>query len=67
MPVKVGDLVQYVSQDRLYSKWFYSHLAEVQSISKNGYCRVKWLQPVIYYDNVTVTSDFAVEKFEVVG
>lgn len=64
--MKIGDLVQFSDHQDRYAKWFYSHMGEVISVT-NGHCRVKWLQPVLYYNNMTAISDFAVERFEVVG
>ena len=66
--MKVGDLVMFTDKGR-YAKWFFGQLGEVQSCgySSNGklHCRVKWLQPVKYFDGFATVSDFGADKFEV--
>jgi|TARA_R110001592_G_scaffold120430_1_gene324633 hypothetical protein len=67
--VKVGDLVMFSSHTSRYAKWFFGKLAVVQSVSYSGdgklHCRVKWLQPVKYFDTFATISDFAADNFEV--
>lgn len=65
--MKVGDLVQFIDDKGRYSRWFYSHMGEVVKVSKNDYCRVKWLNPVRYYDGFTAVSNFKIDKFEIIG
>ena len=66
--MKPGDVVMFKDEGR-YAKWFYGQLAIVQSCSyaKDGklHCRVKWIQPVKYFDGYSTISDFAADNFEV--
>ena len=66
--VKVGDLVRFIDEGT-YSKWFFSRYARVESITYDacgkGYCRVKWLWPVKYFQQMATISDFSADKFEV--
>jgi len=63
--VKVGDLVMFVCKGT-YAKWFYGKLGVCESSTpeKNS-CRVRWLEPVKYFDRYTTHSDFGWERFEV--
>jgi phage anti-repressor protein len=65
--VKIGDLVQFIDGKGRYSRWFYSQMGEVVNVSKNDYCRVKWLSPVRYHDSFAAVSDFKIDKFEIIG
>tara|TARA_E500000331_G_C16975905_1_gene591376 strand:+ start:487 stop:699 length:213 start_codon:yes stop_codon:yes gene_type:complete len=66
--MKENDLVMFTDEGT-YAKWFYGKLAIVQNVSyaNDGklHCRVRWLQPVLYFDRTTSTSDFAADKFTV--
>ena len=67
--MKLGDLVMFNNTKSRYAKWFYGQFAVVDSISYTldgkTYSRVKWLQPVKYFDRVSTYSDFAADNFEV--
>lgn len=63
--MKVGDLVMFVDEGT-YAKWFYGQLAICESSTEEKKsCRVRWLQPVKYYDRYTTISDFGWDKFEI--
>ncbi len=66
--MKENDLVMFTDEGT-YAKWFYGNLAIVQRVSYNKkgelHCRVKWLQPVPYFDRHATVSDFAADKFTV--
>ena len=66
--MKEGDLVMFIDEGR-YAKWFYGQLGIVDSCSytKEGklHCRVSWLQPVKYFESMTLTSDFPADNFKV--
>ena len=66
--MKIGDIVMFVDQGK-YAKWFYGQLGRVESINYDAsgklHCRVSWLQPIKYFNNMTLVSDFAVDKFKV--
>jgi len=69
--MKVGDLVMFVDEGS-YAKWFYGQMATVESYTARAsdgkaHCRVKWLNPVKYFDKYTCVSDFSADKFEVCG
>jgi len=68
--MKVGDVVMFIDEGR-YAKWFYGQLAIVESanctIDDKLYCRVRWVQPVKYFESNAFVSDFAADKFEVFG
>ena len=67
--MKVGDIVFWNNAESTYAKWFFGQFAEVQSVSYNKrgelHCRVKWLQPVKYFDKFTTISDFGAKNFGV--
>lgn len=64
--MKVGDAVMFTSNCS-YSRWFFGHLGIVESTNyaKDGklHCRVRWMQPVKYFDRMTKMSDFCADKF----
>ena len=67
--MKVGDAVMFTCKGT-YSKWFYGQLAIVESYTEKGsdgkaHCRVRWMNPVRYFDRFTTMSDFCADKFEV--
>ncbi|MAF25883.1 hypothetical protein CL634_09960 [bacterium] len=66
--MKVGDLVMFVDEG-MYAKWFYGKFGVVESskekIPGQGACRVRWLQPVKYFNSYTSYSDFGWDKFQV--
>ena len=63
--MKVGDLVMFVDEGR-YAKWFYGQLGICESSKpEKKACRVRWLQPVKYFNSFTSKSDFGWDKFEV--
>ncbi len=67
--MKVGDLVMFNNLDSTYAKWFFGQIGEVLSCgyAKDGklHCRVKWLQPVYYFNNFATVSDFGADNFEI--
>ena len=66
--MKVDDLVMFNSEG-IYAKWFYGKFGVVESSKEKGpgkgSCRVRWLQPVKYFNSYTSISDFSWDKFEV--
>lgn len=66
--MRVGDVVMFIDEGR-YAKWFYGQLAIVESAncSADGkqFCRVRWIQPVKYFNNFTSISDFSADKFQI--
>ena len=65
--MKVGDKVMF-KMEGSYAKWFGGHLAIVTSYKPKGsdgkaHCRVRWLQPVRYFDKYATISDFSADKF----
>jgi len=66
--MKVGDLVMFTDEGT-YAKWFFGQFAVAESVSqsKSGdwHCRVRWMQPVLYYGRYTSVSDFGVDRFKV--
>ena len=68
--MKVGDLVMFTSEGN-YAKWFFGRFAIAESVSQSPssgewHCRVRWLEPVKYFDRYSTVSDFACSKFEVI-
>jgi len=65
---KVGDIVMFKPTGK-YGKWFGGKLGTIERISysKNGklYFRVRWLEPVKYYDEYTPWSEFQADRFEI--
>lgn len=68
--MKVGDMVMFIDEGT-YAKWFFGRLAVVESSTEKapgeGACRVRWLEPVKYFDRHTSHSDFGWDQFEVIG
>ena len=72
--MKVGDLVMFTDKGR-YAKWFFGQMAIVESLSaiastskpnkETVHCRVKWLQPVKYFNKFATISDFSADMFQV--
>ena len=63
--MKVGDLVMFIDEGT-YAKWFFGQFGVVELASeKTRSCRVKWLNPVKYFNSYTSISDFGWDKFEV--
>jgi len=68
--MKRGDVVMFTDKGR-YAKWFFGQVGVIEhgpSLSKIGFekhIRVKWIQPVPYFDRMATISDFAASKFEV--
>ena len=66
--MKAGDLVMFVDKGR-YSRWFFGQFAVIESYTEKGsdgkaHCRVRWLNPVKYFDRFTTLSDFSADCFE---
>ena len=62
--MKVGDIVMFTDEGR-YAKWFYGRLAVCEaSTPEKKSCRVRWLEPVLYYGKYTSVSDFAWARFD---
>jgi len=63
--MKVDDLVMFIDEG-CYAKWFYGQLGICESSSpEKKSCRVRWLQPVKYFQSYSTYSDFGWDKFEV--
>jgi len=68
--MKVGDIVMFIDEGT-YAKWFFGQIAIVEKYSgKVGtdgkyHCRVRWIQPVRYFDRMATVSNFCADKFEV--
>ena len=68
--MKKGDLVMFNNTESGYARWFYGQFGIVESytsLAKDGkkHCRVRWLQPVKYFDRFSTYSDFTADNFEV--
>ena len=65
--MKVGDIVIFTCKGR-YAKWFFGKIGEVLKVSVNKendeYVRVRWFQPVEYFDSHTEFSSFRSDKFQ---
>lgn len=52
-----------------YAQWFWGKIGELQNIRTNSagvdYCRVSWLNPVLYFGKYTSVSSFKLSNFEV--
>ena len=67
-----GDLVMFTSTGS-YARWFFGRMAIIEHVSTKGplddkdkMClRVRWLEPVQYYDRHAHVSDFPAGHFEV--
>jgi hypothetical protein len=68
--MKVGDLAMFIDEGR-YAKWFYGRLGIVENTtappnsSQRGSCRIRWLEPVRYFDGYATVSDFGWDMFEI--
>ena len=62
-----GDIVMFVDTGS-YAKWFFGMIAICEtSTSKSRTCRVRWIQPVKYFDSYTTSSDFGWDRFDDFG
>ncbi|MDB4337600.1 hypothetical protein OAA09_01120 [bacterium] len=69
--MRPGDIVMFTDKGT-YARWFYGQLAVVVNYTACGadgqaHCRVRWLQPVKYFDRFTSTSDFRCSFFSMSG
>ena len=67
--MKVGDAVMFICNGT-YAKWFFGQMGIVESYTPcgadgNAHCRVRWMNPVPYFDKFATVSDFRADKFEV--
>ena len=67
--MKRGDIVMFTDKGT-YAKWFFGQVGVITqgpSKSKTGekHVRVKWIQPIPYFDKMATVSDFSADKFEV--
>jgi len=63
--MKAGDLVMFIDEGT-YAKWFFGKMAIVEKATPGKRsCRVRWLEPVKYFDRYTTISDFGWDSFEV--
>ena len=69
--MKVGDVVMFVDEGR-YAKWFYGQIAVIENVTNSftsadgkTHVRVRWIQPVPYFDKFATISDFSAASFEV--
>ena len=64
-----GDLVMFKPEGE-YGKWFGGKMAIVTHMSfgsdGKNHCRVKWLNPVKYFEGYATVSDFSCDKFEII-
>tara|TARA_A100000164_G_C21664697_1_gene656653 strand:- start:278 stop:523 length:246 start_codon:yes stop_codon:yes gene_type:complete len=64
--LNVGDLVMF-KPEGTYGKWFGGKFAKVTHCSYGSdgkyHCRVKWLNPVLYFDRFATVSDFGQDNF----
>tara|TARA_B100000242_G_scaffold78536_1_gene51740 strand:+ start:12 stop:230 length:219 start_codon:yes stop_codon:yes gene_type:complete len=67
--MNVGDVVMFTNQNSRYAKWFLGQIGEIQSCgyASSGclHFRIKWMQPIQYFDGFATISDFAAKNFEV--
>ena len=66
--MKTGDLVMF-KPEGTYAEWFGGKFATVTHMSfgvdGKNHCRVKWLEPIKYFDKHTTVSDFSCDRFVV--
>ena len=65
--MKVGDVVTFIDKESRYAKWFLYQIGVVEEISQNNtrYCRVRWINPVPYFNSYSTYSDFKQSCYEV--
>ncbi len=66
--MEVGDYVMFIDEGT-YAKWFFGQLAIVENYTPHGsdgkaHCRVRWMNPVPYFDRLSTISDFRADMFE---
>jgi hypothetical protein len=65
--INVGDAVMFKPAGT-YAKWFGGHIGFIESISYGSdgkwHCRVRWMNPVKYYDSCSSISDFCLNRFQ---
>lgn len=66
--MKIGDVVMFTDKGT-YAKWFYGRVAIVEDYRKKEdgevFCKVRWLQPVPYFDKMASISSFNARKFSI--
>ena len=69
--MKAGDVVMFTNHAGTYGKWFYGQIGVVenyvnvfQSADGKAHVRVRWIQPVPYFDGFATVSNFRAENFE---
>ena len=70
--MKIGEVVMFTNYTGRYGKWFYGQIGVVenytgpeQSADGKPHVRVRWIQPVPYFDGFATVSDFGANNFEV--
>ena len=70
--MKVGDVVMFSNYTGRYGQWFYGQLGivesytdETKSTDGKAHVRVRWIQPVPYFDKFSTVSHFGADNFEV--
>ena len=68
--MKVGDVVMFIDDGR-YAKWFWGKLGIAENVVINSggeeHCRVKWIEPVKYFDRFASVSSFRTSNFMIIG
>ena len=70
--MKIGDVVMFTNYTGRYGKWFYGQIGVVEnyvnvfkSADGKAHVRVRWIQPVPYFDSFATVSNFGANNFEV--
>ena len=70
--MKVGDVVMFTNYTGRYGQWFYGQIGiierytgEDKSADGKAHVRVRWIQPVPYFDRFATVSHFGANNFEV--
>ena len=69
--MKVGDTVIWTNDKSRYAKYFFGQIGIIESYTAKSehdgkaHCRIRWIQPVKYFDRYATVSDFGAENFQV--
>ena len=69
--MKKGDVVMFTNYTGRYGKQFYGQIGVIENVTNaftsadgKAHVRVRWIQPVPYFDGFATVSNFGANNFE---